>query len=55
MFSCELKFTINICKKWIDEKLTRIYLELDLFTKQRFKRENPVQWGKTKFSICNSI
>ena len=37
MFSCELKFVINICKKWINEKFTRRYLEPDLFTKQRFK------------------
>ena len=53
MFSCELKFTIDICKKWIDKKFTRRYLELDIFTKQRFKRENPIQLGETKCSICN--
>ena len=42
MFSCELKFTIDICKKWIDEKFSMRYLELGPSTKQRFKREKPI-------------
>ena len=53
MFSCELKFVIDNCKKRINEKFTRRYLELDLFRKQRFKRDSPIQWVETKCSICN--
>lgn len=29
MFSCELKSTIDICKKWIDQKFTGRYLVLE--------------------------
>ena len=42
MFSCKLKFVIDLLKKWLTEKYFRRYKELDLFSKQRFKRENPI-------------
>lgn len=29
MFSCELKSTIDICKKWIDQKFTGRYIVLE--------------------------
>ena len=55
MFSCKLRFVIDICKKWVGEKFIRRYLELDLdiFTKQRFRKNNPTRWRETKCSICN--
>ena len=33
MFSCELKFVIEILKKWLAEKYFRRFKELDFFTK----------------------
>ena len=53
MFFCELKFLVDILKKWINDKFTRRYLELDLFTKQRFRRNNPVRWRETTCSLCD--
>ena len=44
MFLCGLKFVINLLKKWLAEKYFRSYRELDFFSKQRFKRENPIDW-----------
>ena len=44
MFSCELKFILDIYKKWSDEKFTCRNMELDLFTKQRYRREYPLDW-----------
>ena len=40
MFSCELKFVINLLIKWLAEKYFRRYREFDFFSKQKFKREN---------------
>ena len=45
MFSCELKFVIDLLKKWLVEKYFSRYKELDLFSKQKFKRENPIDWN----------
>ena len=42
MFCCKLKFTVDIYKKWVYEKFTRIRLSLDLMSKQKFKKENPL-------------
>ena len=41
-FCCELKFAVDICKKWIYEKFMRKDLSLDLATKTKFKKENPL-------------
>ena len=49
MFLCELKFVIDILKKWLSEKYFRRFKELDFFTIQKFKRENPIYWEET---IC---
>ena len=46
MFSCELKFFIEICKKRFAKKIGSRFRELDLFTKQRYRRQNPIKWGK---------
>ena len=40
MFSCELKFVIDILKKWLIEKIFQRFDELDMLSKQSFKREN---------------
>ena len=53
MFSCELKFTLDICKKWFDEKFTCRNMELDLFTKQRHRREYPLDWENGRCCICD--
>ena len=53
MFSCELKFVIDLLKKWLGEKCFRRYRELDFFTNQKFKTENPIDWSKTKYVICD--
>ena len=40
MFSCELKFVIDILKKWLIEKIFQRFDKLDMLSKQSFKREN---------------
>ena len=40
MFCCELKFAVDICKKWVYEKCMRKNLSLELTTKTEFKKEN---------------
>ena len=52
MFSCKLKFIIDLLKRWLAEKYFRRYKELDFFTKQKFKRENPIDWNKINCAIC---
>ena len=52
MFFCELKFVIDLLKKWLGEKYFRRSKELDFFSKQKFKRENPIAWNETKCVIC---
>ena len=52
MFSCELKFVIDLLKKSLADKFFKRFTELDYFTKQRFKNENPINWSKTNFVIC---
>ena len=51
--SCELKFVIDLQKKWLAEKYFGRYKELDFFSKQKFKTKNPTDWEKTNFVICN--
>ena len=51
MFSCKLKFVIDLLKKWLTEKYLRSYKVLDLFSKQRFKRENLIGWNETNCVI----
>ena len=52
MFSCVLKFVIDILKKWLSEKYFRRFKELHFFTKQKFKRENSIDWDETNCVIC---
>ena len=52
MFSCELKFVINILKKWLYEKYFRRSKGLDLFIKQKSKRERPIDWEERNRAIC---
>ena len=52
MFSCELKFVIDLLKKWLVDKFFKRIRELDYFTKQKFKGQNPVNWSKTNCVIC---
>ena len=40
MFCCELKFVVDICKKWTYEKFMRKNLSLSMTTKTKFKNEN---------------
>ena len=61
MDSSELKFAIDICKKLFAKKIGNRFRELDLFTKLRYMRENPIKWEEIKCStgyfdlaICNS-
>ena len=44
MFSCELKFVIDLLTKWLVNKFFKRFRKLDYFTKQRFKNENPINW-----------
>ena len=46
MFSCELKFDTDKLKKWLQEKYFSRHKELDFFTKQQSKKENPIGWEK---------
>ena len=52
MFSCELKFVIDLLKKWLAGKFFNRYKELDMLTKQWFKRQNPINWESTNCAIC---
>ena len=52
MFSCELKFAIDLLKKWLAEKMFNRYKNLDMLTKQRFERQNPIYWESTNCVIC---
>ena len=53
MFSCELKFVIDLLKRWLAEKYFCCYKELDFFSKQKLKSRNPIDWNETKCVICN--
>ena len=53
MFSCELKFVIDLLKTWLAEKYFRRYKELNFFSKQKFKTQNPIDWNKTECVTCN--
>ena len=53
MFNCELKFVIDICKKWMAEKFTRKNVTLGMRIKQEYKIKNPVYFSSTKCVICN--
>ena len=53
MFSCELKFVIDLLKKWLTEKYFRRYEGLDFFPREKFKMKNPVDWEKANCVICN--
>ena len=53
MFNCELKFVIDICKKWSTEKFIRKNSALDMRSKQEYKKKNPVDFSSAKCAICN--
>ena len=53
MFDCELKFVIEICKKWMTEKFMRKKCHLDMRSKQEYKKKNPADFSSTKCVICN--
>ena len=46
MFSCKLNFVIALLKMRLVEKYFSRYKEFYLFSKQRFKRENPIDWNE---------
>ena len=48
MFSCKLKFVTDLLKKWLADKYFRRFKETDYFTKQNFKRKNPINRDETK-------
>ena len=39
MFNCKFKFAIDICKKWMTEKLMRKNSRLDMRSKQQYKKK----------------
>lgn len=49
MFSTELKFAF---KGWFRQKLKRRFLELNTFSKQKYKTENLVHWNSGKCVNC---
>lgn len=53
MFSCELKFTSDIPKKWFSRKCKRRFLELDTLAKMRYEKGNPIDYLKAKSSTCD--
>ena len=52
MVFSELKFVIDLLKKWLAEKSFSRYKELDMLSKQRFKKQNPTSWKSTNCAIC---
>ena len=53
IFSCKLKFVIDLLKKWLAENFFNRFKELDMLTKQRFKRQNPINWELANCVICD--
>ena len=53
MFNCELKFVIDICHAWLNKEFSHKKSHLDIFSKKRYKEENPLDFSKTKCVICN--
>ena len=53
MFNCELKFVIDVCKKWMDEKFMRKNAALKMHSKQKYKKKNHVDFSSTKCATCN--
>ena len=51
MFFYELKFVIDLLKKWLAEKLFNRYKKLAMFKKQRFKMKNPINKQTVAFVI----
>ena len=54
MFFCELKFVIDLLKKWLAEKFFNRYKELDMLPKQRLKRQNPINGESTECATAAS-
>ena len=52
MFSFELKFPIDLLKKWLGEKYFRRFKERNFVSKQNFKSENPIDGNQAKCVIC---
>ena len=59
MFCCELKFVIDICKKWSYARFKAKTLVLDLTSKTKFKNENKLSYDDPcvicSFSIGTAI
>ena len=53
MFNIEIKFAADALLKWFNAKIKFKNLELDTSEKIKFQKENPVNWQKDKFCVCN--
>ena len=53
MFSKELKFTIDVLVKWFNDIFKSRFNELDELKKQKFIRENPIDWSNQKCVISD--
>ena len=53
MFSKELKSTIDVLVKWFNDIFKSRFNELDELKKQKFIRENPIEWSNQKCVISD--
>ena len=53
LFNIELKFATDALLKWFNAKINSKNLEVDLTEKNKFQNENPIDWEKGKWCICN--
>ena len=53
MFSIELKFTIGLLIKWFYQTCKSRFLETDALIKQKYQKNNLIDWTETKCCICD--
>ena len=51
MFSVELEFTTDTLLKWFCNIYKSRFFEIDTLTKQKYEKNNPIDWSQTKCSI----
>lgn len=53
MFLVKLSFSNEYILVWVKKKYKLQHLEIDLLTKNKYERDNPINQQKDKGQICN--
>lgn len=53
MFSFELSLVKKTILDWFNRKIKSQHLEIDLLTKNKYEKDNLINWEKGKCRICN--